>query len=58
VPLWHLSEQPKDKVKNDSKHNTDYDAGHYRKEELKAPLVNKYVAGKLSQEGNSLPEKQ
>ena len=56
--FWHLSEQPKDKVKNDGKHNTDYGAGHYREEELKAALVYEYIAGKLAQERNSLPEEQ
>jgi len=49
MPLRHpSSEQTKDKVQNDGKHNTDYDTGYYGEEELKAPLVYKYVAGELS----------
>jgi hypothetical protein len=58
VPLWHLSEQPKNKVQDNGKYNADCDAGYYGEEELKASPVHKYVAGKLSQEGNSLPEEQ
>jgi hypothetical protein len=56
--LWYSSERPKNKVKNDGEHNTDNDAGYYGKEELEAPLIYKYIAGKLSQERNSLPEEQ
>jgi len=56
VLLWYSSEQTEDKVKNDGKDNADYDTGYYGEEELKAPLLWKYIAGKLSQAGNSLPE--
>lgn len=49
APLWHpSSKETDDKVQNDGKHNANYDAGYYGEEELKAPLVHKYVAGKLS----------
>jgi hypothetical protein len=58
MPLWYSSEQPKNKVQNDGQHNADYDTGYSGEEELKAPLIYEYVAGKLSKEGNSLPEEQ
>ena len=59
MSLWHLSsEQTKDKVQNDGEHNANYDACHYGEEELKAPLLQKYIAWELSQERNSLPEDQ
>jgi hypothetical protein len=38
----------KNKVQNDGEHNANYDAGHYGEEELKASLLQKYVAGELS----------
>jgi hypothetical protein len=46
--LWHLPEQTEDKVQNDGKHNANYDAGYHGEEELEAPLLQKYIAGKLS----------
>ena len=58
IPLSYSSEQPKDKVKDNGKNNAYYDAGYYGEEELKVALICKYIAGKLSQEGNSLPEEQ
>ena len=57
MPLWHpSSKQAEDKVQNDGEYNANYDAGYYGKEKLKAPLLQKYIAGKLAQERNSLPE--
>jgi hypothetical protein len=58
IALSYSSEQAEDKVQNDGKNNAYYDAGYYGEEELKVPLIYKYIAGKLSQEGNSLPEEQ
>jgi len=58
MPLWYLSEQTKDKVQNDGKHNTDDDTGYYREEELKASPIYECVTGKLSQERNSLLKEQ
>jgi hypothetical protein len=43
-----LSEQTEDEVQDDSEHNANYDAGYYGEEELKASLVQKYIAGELS----------
>jgi len=43
-----LSEQTEDKVQDDGEHNANYDAGYYGEEELKAPLLQKYVARELS----------
>jgi hypothetical protein len=56
MPPWYSSEQAEDKVQNYGEHNADYDAGYYGEEELKVTLAHKYVAGKFSQERNSLPE--
>jgi len=56
--LSYSSEQAEDKVKDNGKNNAYYDTGCYGEEELKVPLIQKYIAGKLSQEGNSLPEEQ
>jgi len=59
MPLSHLSsKQAKDKIQNDGEHNANYDASHYGEEELKAPLLQKYIAWELSQERNPLPEDQ
>ena len=58
MPLWHLPKQAENKVQDDGEHNANYNAGYYRKEELKAPLLQKYIAGELSQERNPLPEEQ
>lgn len=54
----HSPEEADNKVKNDCKHNADYDGAHYRKEELKVPPVREYVAGKSRQKGNPVPEEQ
>jgi hypothetical protein len=49
MPLWHLSsEQTEDKIQNDGEHNANYDAGYYGEEELKTPLLQKYVAWEFS----------
>jgi hypothetical protein len=55
---YPLPKQTEDKVQDDGEHKADYDAGHYREEELKVPFLHKYVARKPSQERNSLPEEQ
>jgi len=34
-------------VQNDGEHNANYNTGYHGEEELKAPLVQKYIAGKL-----------
>lgn len=49
MPLWYPSSKyTEDKIQNDGKHNANNDAGYNREEELKAPLVQKDVAGELS----------
>ena len=59
MPPLHLSsEKAEDKIQNDGEHNANYDTGHYGEEELKAPLLQKYITRELSQEMNSLPEDQ
>ncbi len=58
ITLSYSSEQAEDKVQDNGKNNAYYDAGYYGEEELEVPLIYKYIAGKFSQEGNSLPEEQ
>jgi hypothetical protein len=58
IAVWHLSEQADNKVQNDCEHNADYDGAHDRNEELKVPSMYEYIAGKLAQKRNSLPEEQ
>jgi hypothetical protein len=58
IAMSYSSEQAEDKVQDNGKNNAYYDAGCYGKEELKVPLIYKYIAGESSQEGNSLPEEQ
>ena len=55
---FRLPEQTNGKVQNYCEYNADYDARYYGKEELKAPLLQKYVAGEFSQERNSMPKDQ
>jgi hypothetical protein len=48
MPLWYSFEQAEGKFQNDGEHNANYNAAYYREEELKSPLLQKYIAGKLS----------
>lgn len=58
IALSYSSEQAEDKVQDNGKNNAYYDTRYYGKEELEVTLIYKYIAGKFSQEGNSLPEEQ